>query len=95
MMIKRSGAVLIAYNLSMGLLALTITSVHSSAHAQSADLVLCDRIAADPADPDKPIDVKGVSDSDQILPDRVSGVAPSALRARSCLRGQSTIARGH
>jgi uncharacterized protein len=62
MMIKRSGAVLIAYNLSMGLLALTITSVHSSAHAQSADLVLCDRIAADPADPDKPIDVKGVSE---------------------------------
>lgn len=28
--------------------------------AQSADLVLCDRIAADPADPDKPADVKGV-----------------------------------
>jgi uncharacterized protein len=62
MMIKRSGAVLIAYNFTMGLLALTITSVHSSAHAQSADLVLCDRIAADPADPDKPIDVKGVSE---------------------------------
>jgi TPR repeat protein len=31
----------------------------SSAYAQSADLVLCDRIAADPADPDKPADVKG------------------------------------
>ena len=30
--------------------------------AQSADLVLCDRIAADPADPDKPADIKGVSD---------------------------------
>lgn len=30
-------------------------------HAQSADLVLCDRLAADPADPDKPADVKGVS----------------------------------
>ncbi len=27
--------------------------------AQSADLVLCDRIAADPTDPDKPADVKG------------------------------------
>ena len=35
-------------------------SPHSAAHAQSADLVLCDRIAADPADPDKPADVKGV-----------------------------------
>jgi uncharacterized protein len=31
-------------------------------HAQSADLVLCDRLAADPADPDKPADVKGVAD---------------------------------
>jgi uncharacterized protein len=30
--------------------------------AQSADLVLCDRVAADPADPDKPADVKGSPD---------------------------------
>jgi TPR repeat protein len=34
----------------------------SCAHAQSADLVLCDRLAADPADPDKPADVKGVAE---------------------------------
>ena len=34
----------------------------SLAHAQSADLVLCDRLAADPSDPDKPADVRGVSD---------------------------------
>lgn len=33
-----------------------------AAQAQSADLVLCDRIAADPADPDKPADVKGVAE---------------------------------
>ncbi len=33
-----------------------------SAHAQSADLVLCDRVAADPGDPDKPADVKGVTE---------------------------------
>ncbi|MEA2917197.1 MAG: uncharacterized protein QOJ15_9278 [Bradyrhizobium sp.] len=32
------------------------------ARAQSADLVLCDRLAADPADPDKPADVKGTPD---------------------------------
>jgi TPR repeat protein len=32
------------------------------AHAQSADLVLCDRVAADASDPDKPADVKGVPD---------------------------------
>jgi uncharacterized protein len=31
----------------------------SSVKAQSADLVLCDRLAADPADPDKPSDIKG------------------------------------
>lgn len=35
--------------------------VPTPAHAQSADLVLCDRLAADPADPDKPADVKGVA----------------------------------
>ncbi len=34
----------------------------SSVKAQSADLVLCDRLAADPADPDKPADVKGTPD---------------------------------
>jgi TPR repeat protein len=33
-----------------------------AAHSQSADLVLCDRVAADPADPDKPRDVKGVNE---------------------------------
>jgi TPR repeat protein len=32
------------------------------APAQSADLVLCDRLAADPSDPDKPGDVRGVPD---------------------------------
>ena len=61
-MIKRSGAVSIAYSFGIGLLALTITSLDSPTHAQSADLVLCDRLAADPADPDKPTDVKGTSD---------------------------------
>src|SRR5947209_15068326 len=30
--------------------------------AQSADLVLCDRLAADPADPDKPADAKGAAE---------------------------------
>src|ERR1700719_1514793 len=34
----------------------------SQSRAQSADLVLCDRLAADPADPDKPADVKGTPD---------------------------------
>ena len=30
--------------------------------AQSADLVLCDRVAAEPSDPDKPADVRGVNE---------------------------------
>lgn len=33
-----------------------------AAQAQSADLVLCDRLAADPSDPDKPADVRGVGE---------------------------------
>jgi TPR repeat protein len=42
--------------------ALTSALTSSLARAQSADLVLCDRIAADPADPDKPAGVKGVAE---------------------------------
>ena len=56
MMLKRSGACYIA---GVGLLAMSIVAFPSLVRAQSADLVLCDRIAADPADPDKPADVKG------------------------------------
>ena len=44
---------------------LAVVSLGSPAHGQSAELVLCDRIAADPTDPDQPADVKGVS---QIAP---------------------------
>jgi uncharacterized protein len=58
-MTKRSRAVSIACNI--GLLALAAVLPQSSARAQSADLVLCDRVAADPTDPDKPRDVAGVS----------------------------------
>jgi TPR repeat protein len=43
-------------------LAVIAIAIASPALAQSADLVLCDRLAADPADPDKPADVKGVAD---------------------------------
>ncbi len=60
---ERPGAIFIACG--FGLAVLAVASLGPSAHGQSADLVLCDRIAADPADPDKPPDVKGVS---QIAP---------------------------
>jgi uncharacterized protein len=43
-------------------LAMSMALAPTLAAAQSADLVLCDRLAADPADPDKPADVKGVPD---------------------------------
>jgi TPR repeat protein len=61
-MMKRSGTVSIAYAFSIVLSVATIAALHSSAHGQSADLVLCDRLAADPTDPDKPTDVKGTSE---------------------------------
>ena len=56
----------------IAIVAMSIVLAPTLAHAQSADLVLCDRLAADPADPDKPADVKGVSD-----------VAPSDIAIRA------------
>jgi TPR repeat protein len=47
--------------LPLGVMMLVVAAVQAPAHAQSADLVLCDRVAADPADPDKPADIKGTS----------------------------------
>jgi TPR repeat protein len=47
---------------AVAIAALTSLASPSRLNAQSADLVLCDRLAADPADPDKPADVKGTPD---------------------------------
>jgi TPR repeat protein len=57
-MMNRLGAVSIACSLGAALVG---AGAHE-ARAQSADLVLCDRVAADPADPDKPADVRGAND---------------------------------
>jgi TPR repeat protein len=46
----------------LAIVALAATAAPLLVHAQSADLVLCDRVAADPSDPDKPADVKGTPD---------------------------------
>lgn len=46
----------------IGLIATLAACAPPLALAQSADLVLCDRIAADPSDPDKPAEVKGVTE---------------------------------
>jgi len=64
-MMRRSGTVSIIHSACIGLTVLTVASPHISAHAESADLVLCDRLAADPTDPDKPADVKGARDIDR------------------------------
>jgi len=48
--------------LSFAVIAAVAIATPGLVRAQSADLVLCDRVAADPADPDKPGDVKGVAE---------------------------------
>jgi uncharacterized protein len=61
-MTQRSCLFSSAVTADLAVLAMAITAMLASpspASAQSADLVLCDRLAADPADPDKPADIKG------------------------------------
>ena len=88
-MTRRSGAALITCGLHISLLALTLGLVHSAAHAQSADLALCDRLAADPADPDKPVGVVGTP---AIAP---SDVAPAVkyCKVAAATRGASAASR--
>lgn len=73
--VKRSQAVVIAA--AFGGFLLMGPNV-PAVRAQSADQVLCDRIAADPADPDKPADVKGVS---EIAPSDVATAIKFCKRA--------------
>jgi uncharacterized protein len=66
-MMKRSRAFSSAATSRIGVAAIAVAAAAlltnpSPVKAQSADLVLCDRLAADPSDPDKPADVKGTSD---------------------------------
>jgi TPR repeat protein len=61
--------------------------------AQSADLVLCDRLAADPSDPDKPADVRGT-------PDVAAADIPTAIKycgvaARSSRRALYQLGRAY
>jgi TPR repeat protein len=60
-MIKRS-ALLFPAAFRIAMTAAAIAAAPSLVRAQSADLVLCDRLASDPADPDRPADVKGVAE---------------------------------
>jgi hypothetical protein len=83
----------VAVGLSIGVLALM--SVYAPRlHAQSADLILCDRVAADPSDLDKPKDAVGVTaiaasdiaDGDQVLQGGLRRLAPRHVPTRPGLR---------
>ena len=68
-MSRRICAISVAYAAGIGIAAPLTGVFPTPVRAQSADLVLCDRVAADPADPDRPKDVKGVA---QIAPSDIA-----------------------
>ncbi|HUN99416.1 MAG TPA: tetratricopeptide repeat protein [Bradyrhizobium sp.] len=81
--------VISAVTISVG----AVLSSFTPAHAQSADLVLCDRLAADPADPDKPADVKGVSN---IAPsDIATAIKYCGIAGRSSRRALFELGRAY
>jgi uncharacterized protein len=61
-MTKRFCAVSFAVLGHVAIAVVVVAAAPALVRAQSADLVLCDRLAADPSDPDRPADVKGVPD---------------------------------
>ena len=73
--------------------AATAMACTSPVKAQSADLVLCDRLAADPSDPDKPADVKGAPDIAQ--PDIATAIKYCAIAARSSRRALYQLGRAY
>jgi TPR repeat protein len=69
----------------------------SQVNAQSADLVLCDRLAADPSDPDKPADVKGTPDvapSDVAIAIKYCRIAANSSRRALYQLGRAYAANG-
>src|SRR3954470_58357 len=72
---------------------MALTVAPALAHAQSADLVLCDRLAADPSDPDKPADVKGVA---EVAPsDVATAVKYCSIAANSSRRAMYQLGRAY
>jgi TPR repeat protein len=70
-----------------------ILALPALAHAQSADVVLCDRVAADPSDPDKPADVKGVTEI--AAADIPTAIKYCAVAARSSRRAMYELGRAY
>jgi TPR repeat protein len=96
-MIGRSGASSIVGGFSICLLAATVASLHCAAHAQPAELVLCDRLAADPADPDKPADMTGTAEiapSDVATAIKFCKVASAKSRRAMYQLGRAYAANG-
>src|SRR5438270_9766858 len=78
---------------AIGLAALAVAALPTAAQAQSADLVLCDRLAADASDPDKPADVRGVSD---VAPsDIATAIKYCAVAAKSSRRAMYQLGRAY
>src|SRR5258708_21137993 len=101
-MMKRSHALPSAATGRIALAAIAVAAAASLANpspvkAQSADLVLCDRLAADPSDPDKPADVKGTSDvapSDVATPVKYCRIAAASSRRALYPLGPASAPRG-
>ena len=73
--------------------AFAVSVVPAVLRAQSADLVLCDRIAADPADPDKPADVKGVAEI--AAADVATAIRFCKIASASSRRAMYQLGRAH
>jgi len=96
-MSKRSRAIPPGCKFAIGFLALMLAPFPSPARAQSAELLLCDRLAADPTDPDKPADVNGTSEiagSDVATAIKFCKLASSASRRALYQLGRAYAANG-
>jgi TPR repeat protein len=82
---------MIRWCLAFAVVATLVVPVH--AHAQSADLVLCDRVAADLSDPDKPADVKGVAEI--AAADVSTAIKYCAVAAKSSRRAMYQLGRAY
>lgn len=72
--------------------AMMAAALPQQVRAQSADAVLCDRLAADPSDPDKPADVKGVA---VIAPSDIPTAIKFCRQASSTRRAMFALGRAY
>jgi len=77
----------------ISLAVVAVLAAPTLAHAQSADLVLCDRLAADPSDPDKPAEVKGVAEV--AAADIATAVKYCAVAGKSQRRAMYQLGRAY